>query len=220
MNYSRPNLLPFPMTGANAAQNFKLQPAYAVTGDRAKLLKMLCYVDDVTISIAWACTYSFTPSPIVFSSSFNATLSSKNPPSPPALASSSAGFYYSANANGPWPVWPDPASRVLVTNSGANYLPVISLEFNVGGAIKGLDMEFRNSFDGTNFQIASQIQAVDVDQNMVATTSATGYPTTIATTTLSLFGMSIPLYLKLDTVAPVSATFSTPFTATGNVTFQ
>lgn len=206
------------MTGGTAAPNLSsTSSGYAVSGDRAALLRMMFNLYELTVTVAWSCSYSFPPSPTLFYSSFNQTMSCKNPP---ALAGTTSGFYYTTTSGGPPSApWTDPASRVLAIQSGTRPMPNPSSEMVPAPNQQTMSVEFRPSFDGTNFKVAGAILISDVN-NAISTDMAGTSGTVLATTSLSLYGMTFPVYLAINSGGPVSATFSTPFTVTGTIAFH
>ena len=100
MNYSRPEMLPCDFTGVTGIPNWVGHPSYAVSGDRAALLRMMFNLDQLTITVRWSCSYSFPPSPTLFYSDFDYTLNCKNLPTT-LPCQTSYGYYYTTTTASP-----------------------------------------------------------------------------------------------------------------------
>jgi hypothetical protein len=225
MNYSRPEMLPGSFTGVNGIPDLTVPgSSYAVSGNRAAMMQMMFNLDQLTIRARWSLSYSFPPSPTLFYSSFDYTLDCKNLPTT-LPCQTSYGYYYSlTTASPPYPVWPDPASRVLKGGGTGTPLPYASVTYDVVNN-KSLSARFVPSFTGvapstSALQVGCEIIANDYNQGIGANMTGAGGVTILATTALSLYGMSFPIYLAINSGGPVSATFSTPFTVTGSIAFH
>ena len=102
-------------------------------------------------------------------------------------------------------------------------MPYADLNYDVANS-KYISAYFRPSFTGvapstTALQVACEIIASDFNQG-IGTNMIGSLGTTLATTSLSLYGMTFPVYLAINSGGPVSATFSTPFTVTGTIAFH
>lgn len=222
MNYSRPELFPCDFTGVTGIPNWVGHPSYAVSGNREKLLKMMLYLDQLTVRVQWSLSYSFPFSPTLFYSDFDYTVNCRNVPTT-VPAQTGGGYYYTTTGGPPYPVWPDPSSRVLGTNDGNKPMPEVSIANDLINS-KSIYVEFRPSFTGiapstSALQVACAITASDFYQGIGSQMNAGG-GTTLATTSLSLYGMTFPIYLQINSGGPVSVSFTTPFTVTGGISFH
>jgi hypothetical protein len=216
MNYSRPNLFPFPMTGVTAAPDWKTGGStvtgYAVSGDRERLLRWLTNLRDLTITVSWNVDYTFPPSPTIFNSNFNHTIVCS---APGLTAATSGGFYYSATSGGPpGPVWVDPGARVLAVPDGVKPLPSTSIGYPGG---QSLNVEFRPSFDGTNFGVACQISAYD-PATLISSTVPSAGGTVLGDALLEIDGMEFDMSLSINFGGAVSV-LSLDYSITGIPTF-
>ena len=224
MNYSRPELFPCDFTGVTGIPNWVGHPSYAVSGNREKLLKMMFYLDQLTVRVQWSLSYSFPPSPTLFYSDFDYTVNCRNVPTT-VPAQTGFGYYYATTTGSPpYPVWPDPSSRVLGPNDGAKPMPDVAITYDAINN-KSISVQFRPSFTGiapstSALQVACAITASDFNQGISSQMSPTGGGTTLATTSLSLYGMTFPIYLQINSGGPVSVSFTTPFTVTGSISFH
>jgi hypothetical protein len=225
MNYSRPEMLPCDFTGMTGIPNFTLPGFdYAVSGNRASMMQMMFNLDQLTIRARWSLSYSFPPSPTLFYSSFDYTLDCKNLPTTLPCQTSYGYYYTTTTGSPPYPVWADPASRVLGPHDGAKPMPNAGVTYDVANS-KSLSVQFRPSFTGvapstSALQVACEIIAVDFGQQISTNMTGAVGGTLLATTSLSIFGMTFPVYLAINSGGPVSATFSIPFTVTGSTAFH
>jgi hypothetical protein len=223
MNYSRPEMLPCDFTGMTGIPNWVGHPSYAVSGNRAAMMQMMFNLDQLTIRARWSLSYSFPPSPTLFYSDFDYTVDCKNLPTTLPCQTGYGYYYTTTTGSPPYPVWADPASRVLGPHDGAKAMPDADVTYDVANS-KSLSVQFRPSFTGvapstSALQVACEIIAVDFGQGISTNMNGT-VGTTLATTSLSLYGMTFPIYLAINSGGPVSATFSIPFTVTGTTAFH
>lgn len=225
MNYSRPNLF----QSSTSFTDLSVNPNYAVSGNRAKLLRLMYNLDELTITANWAFNFTFPPSPTVYYSySNNHTISSKYPVIP---SSTQYGYYYSATDLNPATVWPDPASRVL--SLGGNR-PMPDFEYLAGlGNDQYSNVSFRPSLSGSTFSVGAIVDISGVDTpvgergpyTVRAVLSNTAGYQVLASSTLTIVDgtgspMSFPIDLIIEGGIPIIASFTVPFTVTALATFH
>jgi hypothetical protein len=223
MNYSRPELLynrPY-----SSIADRSIDPDWKVSGDQATALRMMYYLDRLTINVSWSLSYSFPPSPDVYYSHQNISLDSKTIPNFGWPCFSQVGYYYT-DTN--FARFPDPASRITMLNIPSNANGFVWYEIH-GGVFDSpfVDLRFFPTFNGTNLQVASYIEVSQMDRPVVETgplrfttlMNNSIYPS-VASTTLNFYGMSFPIYLVSLSVVPPIISFSTPFTVTGTIAFH
>ena len=201
--------------------NYSLQPEYKISGNRANMLQMMYYLDQLTITTKWSLSYSGPPTYYSYS---NLTTDFKNPQPIAGIPYTKAdGYYYDISGT----VRPDPSSKVLMTFASIRSLPAPGID-NAGGVSLGqqVTMDFRPTFDGSAFKVALNFLVTAVDTpvgtsgpyRFVATTDSSLGPT-VATTNLLLNGMSFPIYLVFEGPFTPLVTFTEPFSVTATSTF-